>query len=198
MAIKIPNWIANSWKYFTGAVGAAAATALVLLMPHDPGQFARQIVVGMDTTMVIVGTDTTRHATTQADLSQTYRSAQLYDDGYRLHIWEYKTVNTLTGEVTPEILLTIAPPIGMQVNWKARAGVSELAREKIPEMLEILPVEKAIEIGWRLVVDTVEIDADKNIELKKDWTTDAERQPVRIAYKIEDIGIGSGEIEDVK
>lgn len=182
MAIKIPNWISNTWKHFISAAGAAAATALVLLMPHTPEQFNRQIVVGQDTTLVIAKGDTTRHATTQDDLSQTYRSATLYDNGYRLHVWEYKTVDVLTGEVTPEMVLTIAPTVGMQVNWKARAGKAELAQEKIPECLETLPVEKAAEIGYFPVLDTnVVTDSTGKVisaTTSKRWTTDKDAKPI--------------------
>lgn len=180
MAIKIPNWIAKSWKYFTGAAGATAVTALVLLMPDSPDNYARQIIVGIDTTVVIAGTDTSRHATTEADLTQKYRAADEYDNGYRLHVWTYKTINTLTGEVTPEMVLTIAPPIGCQVNWKARAGKAEIAEEKIPEKLEALPADKAQELGWYPVYDTIETkDKGANL-LTKRWSTDT--KAVRVEY----------------
>lgn len=194
MALKIPNWIAGTWKYFTSAVGAAAATALVLLMPHNPEDFAKQIVVGQDTTVVIINGDTTRHATTEQDLTQKYRPAVLYDDGYTLHVWEYKTINTLTGDVTPELLLTIAPPIGMQVNWKARAGRAELAAEKIPEKLDALPVEKAEELGWIAVVDTVEKDDKGGIEMTKVWKNDLAAKPERVKFEA---AVDAGEATEI-
>lgn len=196
MAIKIPGWIAKSWKYFTSAAGAAAATALVLLMPDSPDNYARQIIVGMDSTVVIVGTDTTKHATTEADLSQKYRAADEYDNGYRLHVWTYKTINTLTGEVTPEMVLTFAPPIGCQVNWKARAGKAEIAEEKIPEKLETLPADKAQELGWYPVMDTVEISDKGAIELKKRWSTDT--KAVRLEYDAKAVAEPVAEVEAVK
>jgi hypothetical protein len=197
MDIKIPNWIANTWKYFAGAAGAAVAAGLVVLMPHEPGDFNKQIVVGLDTTLVITGKDTARHATTEEDRQAKYRSAVEYDNGYRLHQWEYKTINTLTGEVTPELLLTIAPQIGTQVNWRVRCGAAELASEKIPELLETLPVEKAEEIGWVAVVDTVEKDDKGSVSLDKTWKNDVNAKAERVKFEasvdagevVEEIGV---------
>ena len=194
MAIKIPNWIKNTAKYFATAFGAGTATALVVLMPHTPDQFDRQVVVGQDTTMVIENGDTTIRATTISDLTQKYRAKEQYDNGYRLHVWEYKTVNVITGEVTPELLLTIAPPVGMQVNWKARAGKAELAREKIPEKLDSLGDSLANAIDYYRVMDTVEIDSLKNIEFQRRWVDDKDGKPVRVEYVAPVIDTG-GEFE---
>jgi len=197
MAIKIPNWIKNTAKYFATAFGAGAATALVVVMAITPDQYARQIVVGQDTTMVIVNGDTTRHETTESDLTQKYRAAEQYDNGYRLHVWEYKTINVLTGEVTPEVLLTIAPPVGMQVNWKARAGNAELATNKIPEKLDALGDSLSNAIGYYKVMDTVDVDSVKTFELQRRWADDKDAKPVRIEYVAPVIGEIS-EIIEVK
>ena len=197
MAIKIPNWIKNTAKYFATAFGAGAATALVVVMAITPDQYARQIVVGQDTTMVIVNGDTTRHETTESDLTRKYRAAEQYDNGYRLHVWEYKTINVLTGEVTPEVLLTIAPPVGMQVNWKARAGSAELATNKIPEKLDALGDSLSNAIGYYKVMDTVDVDSVKTFELQRRWADDKDAKPVRIEYVAPVIGEIS-EIIEVK
>jgi len=197
MAIKIPNWIKSTAKYFATAFGAGAATALVVVMAITPDQYARQIVVGQDTTMVIVNGDTTRHETTESDLTQKYRAAEQYDNGYRLHVWEYKTINVLTGEVTPEVLLTIAPPVGMQVNWKARAGSAELATNKIPEKLDALGDSLSNAIGYYKVMDTVDVDSVKTFELQRRWADDKDAKPVRIEYVAPVIGEIS-EIIEVK
>lgn len=184
MAIKIPNWVKNTWTWFASVTGALAATALVVSMPHEPEQFNRQIVVGQDSTITIENGDTTKRVTTENDLTHMkIRAAEQYDDGFRLHVWEYKTINTLTGEVTPEVLLTVAPPIGTQVVWWYRGGAGEVAREKIPEKLEGLGSDSlAAVLGWYPVMDTVETDTAKTVELRKRWVTDVKVEPTRVEY----------------
>jgi hypothetical protein len=181
MAIKIPNWVSQTWKYFVTGIGAAAATFLAFNTPDDISDY-RQIVVGQDSVMVVVDGDTTVRATTEDDWRQKLRPADLYDNGYRLHVWQYYTINTLTGEKEPQIILTMAPPIGTQVNFTARAGRSELAEEKIPEKLETLPIEKAAEIGWYPVTDTMETAVKDSTYLQKRWANDAEAVSVKIKY----------------
>ena len=184
MAIKIPNWVKNTAKYFATAVGAMAATALVVLMPDAPEQYIVQRYIGQDTTITIVGGDTTKVPTDENALTHLKNRAQeQYDNGYRLHVWEYKTINTLTGEVTPEMLLTVAPPVGMQVVWYVRAGSGEIAKEKIPEKLTALGDSLANAISWYGPKDTVELDATGKVtELVRRWVKDSTAKPVRIKY----------------
>jgi len=183
MAIKIPNWIKRPVTYFYSAVGVIAAAALVVIMPDAPEQYLVQVYIGQDTTITIVGGDTTKTVTDENTLTHLKNRAQeQYDNGYRLHIFKHITVNTLTGEMTPEKLLTIAPPVGMQVVWTVRAGAGEIATEKIPEKLEALGDSLANEIGWYCVMDTAEVDSEKTTITQPRWTEDSTAKPVRIEY----------------
>jgi hypothetical protein len=148
-----------------------------------------------DSTGRVLFLDTVRVAraldVTLSGITMRRKNGSVYDNGFTQHVFRHDAVDLLTGEVTGEYVIGIIPPVGTQTNFKFRCGRSELAEEKIPERLESLPVEKANEIGWYAVKDTVKIDEGVS-ELKTRWTTDKDAKPVKIDEK------PLGELTDVE
>ena len=184
MKIAIPTWIKVSGKYILG--GAAAVVGLLWIQSgQSPEELAKavQIYMTADSIMIVENGDTVQRELNEMDKCQMFRRrfGSVYDNGYTQHIWNYQTIDLLTGDVTPQYVVSSIPAIGTQVNWKIRSGKAELATEKIPEKLDGLPLDKAAEQGYYSVVDTTIYLDSLGKEIKrvsvKLWTKDAEQKP---------------------
>ena len=104
------------------------------------------------------------------------------------HKWNPNYACTGTDTFTVRVTSTAGHDTTMRVTGVIGAypvvkfDFAQVAREKIPEVCERIGPVAAAEQGYYPVRDTVEVDAEKAIELQRRWTTDVKAKPVRVKY----------------
>jgi hypothetical protein len=212
MAIKIPGWVEKTGGWILSGV---LAVSTIFLAANQNPQFrqalddekvylfigtdstaiikARRDATGeviRDTTGAVMHWDTTKHATTENDLSLKLQrwsnpddySDSTYANGFLQLIFDVSAVSLLSGNACGLYHIETTPEIGTNMVMRLRRSRSEIATEKIPEKCEQIGAEKAAEKGWYPVGDTTMYPREgksDSVVLVTRWTMNANAKPVK-------------------
>jgi hypothetical protein len=167
-------------------VYAEKASQIVAVTDKETGEVIRR------DTLLIAPVLNNQRSIDPKDLAKL--PAEGYATGTTIYTMRINISDAALGINDSTILIrSVMPPIGTSPVWKDL--YNSVANEKIPAVCEVIGVDAAAAQGRFLVVDTLETAKKDSLVLRREWDTDKDRKPIRIAYDAKAV---AEEIEAVK